>query len=99
MLVGMRRTLYYFTHHKEIITQQYPDNSLSIFIEPPSIKELHKRLLSRGTETEESLQTRINKAEYELSFMDHFDKVVVNDDLQEACEEAEKIVKKFLGIK
>ena len=75
------------------VQQQYPDNSLSIFIEPPSIKELHKRLLSRGTETEESLQTRINKAEYELSFMDHFDKVVVNDDLQEACEEAEKIVK------
>jgi len=81
------------------VQQQYHDNSLSIFIEPPSIKELHKRLLSRGTETEESLQTRINKAEYELSFMHHFDKVIVNDDLQEACEEAEKIVKKFLGVK
>ncbi|MBO9619341.1 MAG: guanylate kinase [Niabella sp.] len=81
------------------VQQQYPGQSLSIFIEPPSVKELRRRLISRGSESEESLQTRLNKAEYELSFMNHFNEVVVNDDLEEACAEAETIVKKFLGIK
>jgi len=79
------------------IQQQYPDSTLSIFIEPPSVRELARRLASRGTETEESLQTRINKAEYEMSFSHHFDHIVVNDDLQEACEEAEKLVSEFLN--
>lgn len=81
------------------VQEKYKDQSLSIFIEPGSIKELRKRLVSRGTETEESLQTRLNKAEYEMSFMHHFNKIVVNDDLQEACEEVESLVKEFLGIK
>ncbi|HEX7754478.1 MAG TPA: guanylate kinase [Niabella sp.] len=81
------------------VQQQYPKESLSIFIEPPSVKELRRRLISRGSESEESLQTRLNKAEYELSFMNHFNKIVVNDDLEEACAEAEGIVKRFLGIK
>lgn len=81
------------------VQQQYPKESLSIFIEPPSVKELRRRLISRGSESEESLQTRLNKAEYELSFMNHFNKIVVNDDLEEACAEAEGIVKCFLGIK
>lgn len=79
------------------IQQQYPDSTLSIFIEPPSVRELARRLASRGTETEESLQTRINKAEYEMSFSHHFDHIVVNDDLQEACKEAEKLVSEFLN--
>lgn len=81
------------------VQEKYKDQSLSIFIEPGSIKELRKRLVSRGTETEESLQTRLNKAEYEMSFMHHFNKIVVNDDLQEASEEVESLVKEFLGIK
>jgi guanylate kinase len=81
------------------VQEQYPDSSLSLFIEPPSIKELSKRLLSRGTETEESLQARINKAEYELTFMRHFDKIIVNDELADACAEAEKWVRKFLQVK
>ena len=81
------------------VQQQYPKESLSIFIEPPSVKELRRRLISRGSESEESLQTRLNKAEYELSFMNLFNKIVVNDDLEEACAEAEGIVKRFLGIK
>lgn len=80
------------------VQSQYPDSSLSIFIEPPSVRELTRRLAGRGTESEESLQTRVNKAEYEMSFMKHFDKVVVNDDLEEACAETEKLVKKFLHI-
>jgi len=57
---------------------------------------LARRLASRGTETEESLQTRVNKAEYEMSFSHHFNHIVVNDDLQEACDETEKLIRDFL---
>ncbi len=78
------------------VQQQHPARSLSIFIEPPSVDELKKRLQSRGTESAESIATRINKASYELSFKDHFDKVIVNDDLTRACKEAEEIVTSFL---
>ena len=76
--------------------QQYPVNSLSLFIEPPSVKELKTRLESRGTETAESLAARINKAAYELSFKEQFNKHIINDDLQRACAEAEKIVGDFI---
>ena len=76
---------------------QYPEQSLSIFIDPPSIDELKKRLLSRGTETDESLVARVNKATYEISFKDQFNKIIVNDDLPKACKEAEDIVAEFLS--
>lgn len=79
------------------VQQQYPDSSLSIFIEPPSIEELKRRLESRGTETAESLQARVNKASYELSFKDQFNTAIVNDHLAHACAEAEKIVGAFLA--
>lgn len=79
------------------VQQQYPTQSLSLFIEPPSIDELEKRLKARGTETTESLKARIDKASYELSFKSQFDKVVINDDLATACTEAEDIVRKFLN--
>jgi len=79
------------------IQRQYPDQCISLFIEPPSIKELKKRLESRGTETAASLQARINKAEYEISFKHHFDKVIVNDSLDKACSEAESIIRRFIG--
>lgn len=78
------------------VQQQFPDSCLSIFIKPPSVDELKKRLMSRGTETAESITTRLNKASYELSFKKEFNAVIVNDTLQHACEEAEKIVKAFL---
>jgi len=78
------------------VKQQYPDTTLTIFIEPPSVEELKKRLKSRGTETAESLQTRVNKASFELSFKDHFDECIVNDDLDKACQKAEHIVRNFL---
>lgn len=78
------------------VRQQHPEHTLSIFIEPPSVEELKKRLNSRGTETSESLATRVNKATYELSFKDHFDKVIVNNDLDKACKEAEMIVRAFI---
>jgi len=78
------------------IQQQYPENTLSIFIEPPSVDELKNRLQVRGTETAESLAARVNKAAYEISFKDQFNKQVVNDELQRACGEAEKIVEEFI---
>src|SRR5688572_26747361 len=77
------------------VQQQHPEQTLSIFIEPPSVDELNKRLNSRGTETPESLATRLNKATYELSFKDHFDKIIVNDNLERACKEAGEIVADF----
>jgi len=78
------------------VQQEHREQSLSIFIEPPSVDELKKRLSSRGTETPESLATRINKATYELSFKDHFDKVIVNADLEKACKEAVDIISDFI---
>ena len=79
------------------VQQQYPDTSLTIFIEPPSVAELKRRLESRGTETAESLQARVNKASYEISFKEHFNKSIINDDLERACAKAEEIVKEFLN--
>jgi guanylate kinase len=75
---------------------QYPENSLSIFIEAPSIEALKNRLQSRSTETAESLQTRLGKAAYEMSFKYHFDVIILNDDLSRACAEADKVVAGFL---
>ena len=79
------------------VQQQYGDNVLSIFIEPPSVDELKKRLEKRGTETPESIATRLNKAAYEISFKHHFNKIIINDDLNKACAEAEEAVVNFLG--
>jgi guanylate kinase len=78
------------------VQKQYPECSLSIFVEPPSVDELKKRLLSRGTETQESLQARVDKASYEISFKHSFNKMIVNDHLDRACKEAEEIVKEFI---
>ena len=78
------------------VQKQFPDTTLSLFIEAPSINELKKRLSSRGTESEESLQARISKAGYELSFKHSFNAVIVNNDLDQACAEAEKMVTSFI---
>lgn len=78
------------------VHQQFPDTTLSLFIEPPSVDELKKRLESRGTETAESLQDRVNKASYEISFKHHFHKNIVNDDLEKACSLAKQYVDEFL---
>ena len=80
------------------IQQQYPQQSLSLFIEPPSIEELERRLKARGTETAESLQARLSKAAYELSFKEQFDRIILNDNLERACKEAENIVTAFLKL-
>ncbi|HXB96120.1 MAG TPA: guanylate kinase [Puia sp.] len=79
------------------IREQYPETTLALFIEPPSVDELRRRLEMRGTETVESLLARVNKASYEISFKHHFDLIIVNDDLTRACLEAESAIKSFLG--
>lgn len=81
------------------IKAQNPSNVLTIFIEPPSIDTLKKRLESRGTDTKETIATRVSKAAYELSFKNQFDEIVVNADLQKACWETEQIIASFLGWK
>lgn len=80
------------------VQQQFPGTSLSIFIEPPSVEELKRRLQSRGTETEETLNARVNKASYEISFKEHFNEIIVNDRLDKACEAADLIVKNFIDL-
>lgn len=79
------------------VQEQFPKTTLSIFIEPPSIPELKRRLDSRGTETTESLQARINKAAYELSFKYSFSNTIVNDNLHEAQQQAERIIRDFIA--
>jgi guanylate kinase len=78
------------------VQSQFRGTSLSIFVQPPSVDELKKRLQSRGTESEESIATRVNKASYELSFSHSFNKVIVNDDLERACAETETAILDFL---
>ena len=78
------------------VKRNYP-NSLSIFIEPPSIEELKRRLESRGTESPASLQTRIEKATWEMTFRTNFDTIVVNDNLTQTCDVVEKLVLDYLN--
>jgi guanylate kinase len=79
------------------VQQQYPLSSLSLFIDTPSIEELKKRLLLRGTETAASLAARINKASFEISFKNEFDEIIVNDNLAQACARAQAVVGEFLS--
>ena len=75
----------------------YGDRALSVFIQPPCIDDLRKRLEGRGTDSPEVIESRIAKAEYELGFTGQFDKVVVNDDLETAQKDALKIIREFLN--
>lgn len=79
------------------VQQLFPGKTLSIFIEPPSVEELERRLSARGTETPESLAARVNKASYEISFKQHFNEIVINDDLATAREKTYSIINSFLG--
>ena len=79
------------------IKQFYGDRALSIFIQPPSIEELRKRLTGRATDAPEVIEQRIARAEFEMSFAPKFDRIVVNDDLDRAVEETLGIIKEFLG--
>jgi guanylate kinase len=79
------------------VQEQFPEQSLSIFVQPPSIEELKRRLELRATESADALQDRLNKAAYEISFRHHFNKIIVNDNLQTACEEARHTIADFLN--
>ncbi len=81
------------------IKEHYHDKALTIFIQPPSIDALRARLSDRGTETQASIDERLAKAQYELSFAHEFDRIVVNDELERAYEEVKTLVADFLNIK
>lgn len=74
----------------------FGDEALSMFIMPPSVEELRKRLVGRNTDSAETIEKRLAKAEYEMSFSDKFDKIVVNDNLETAKAEALSIIKGFI---
>ena len=78
------------------IKKYYGDQALALFIQPPSIKELEKRLKNRATDTPEVIASRIAKAEYELSFAPRFDKIIVNDVLEKAQAEAYHLIRQFI---
>jgi len=78
------------------IKKFYGDRAMSLFIQPPSIEELRRRLEGRGTDTPEAIESRLAKAEYEMTFAPQFDHIVVNDDLETAKQEALKLIKAFL---
>ena len=79
------------------IKKYYGDRAMSLFIQPPSVEELRRRLEGRGTDTPEAIENRLAKAEYELTFAPQFDHVVVNDDLATAEQETLKLVKNFFA--
>lgn len=78
------------------IKKQYGDKALALFIKPPSLQILEERLKKRGTDTEETIKKRMSKAEKELGYAQFFDKIIVNDNLEDACHEAEITVRKFI---
>jgi guanylate kinase len=78
------------------VQQQYPVNTIAIFVQAPSIEELKNRLKNRGTETEESLQARLDKSSFEMTFKKHFENIIINKDFESACMETEEIIDIFL---
>jgi guanylate kinase len=79
------------------IKNEFGDRALAVFIAPPSVEVLRDRLQRRGTDTAEMIDKRVDKAEYEMSFAPRFDVVIVNDDLEKAKTEAEKVISDFLS--
>lgn len=81
------------------VKKLYGDRALSIFIEPPSVEELRRRLENRGTESREVIDERISRAEFELSLAPQFDVVVINDNLEQAIDRTEQLIIDFIGSK
>src|ERR1043166_2327711 len=77
------------------LKKYFGDKALAIFVKVPSIEVLKERLNDRGTETEESLSRRLFKAKFEMSFQDHFDVVLVNEDLEHSLAEAQRLYDAF----
>ena len=78
------------------IKKYYGDRALSLFIQPPSVEELRRRLEGRATDTPEAIRERLAKAEYEMTFAPQFDRIIVNDDLDVAKQETLRVVSDFL---
>lgn len=78
------------------IKKYYGDRALSVFIQPPSVDELRKRLTSRGTDAPDVIEQRLARAEFELGFASEFDRIIVNDDLDRAVSEAYTTIQTFL---
>ena len=78
------------------IKKYFGDEAMSLFIQPPSIDELRRRLIGRATDSMEKIEERLAKAEFEMTFAPQFDHVVVNDDLDQAEADALRIVQEFL---
>jgi len=83
-------------HGSMAVKKLYGPHALLIFIKPPSLEVLRSRLMSRRTETPEAIQRRLERAEYEMSFCNQFDAVVVNDSLQTAIDEVKSLISKFI---
>lgn len=79
------------------LKEKFGDDALSLFVMPPSIEELRRRLVGRGTESAEAIDKRVAKAAEEMSYSVNYDKVIVNNHLEKALEEAEKIVGDFIN--
>ena len=78
------------------LKKQFQDDAFALFVQPPSYEELEKRLRGRSTETEEKINQRMEKARKELAFASEFDAVLINDNLEEACNKAKSLVTDFL---
>jgi len=78
------------------IKKYYGDEAMSLFIQPPSVEELRRRLEGRATDSAEAIEQRLAKAAYEMTFAPQFDHVVVNDDLETAKQETLQAIKTFL---
>lgn len=75
----------------------YGDRALTVFIKPPTVDELRRRLENRGTDTPELIDTRVGRAEYEIGFAPQFDRCVVNDRLDDAIMETASIIENFIS--
>lgn len=80
------------------IKKIYADQALSIFIQPPSVDVLRQRLIGRGTDSAEKIEQRLAKATKELSYATQFDRIVINDNLEQAKVDIENVVRKFLEL-
>lgn len=81
------------------IKRFYGNRALSVFIQPPSIEELRKRLTGRGTDSAEVIESRIAKAQFELDYADKFDVRIINNNLEKAEAEALKVITEFINRK
>ena len=78
------------------IKEKYPDKTLSVFVKAPSLKEMERRLRARKTDSEEKIAERLAKAGREIEFARNFDVILINDDLERAKDEAERLVRSFI---